>query len=71
MLTSPARPWTVWNDGDTEPLNEAITRQEAEHLLLGYPDHDYAYIQSLVRRAVHREPVPQVWGTDLTRTCRS
>ncbi len=46
MLTSPARPWTVWNDGGTEPLNEAITRQEAELLLLGYPDHDYAYIQS-------------------------
>jgi hypothetical protein len=46
MLTSPARPWTVWNDGDTEPLDEAITRQEAERLLLGYPDHDYAYIQS-------------------------
>ena len=45
-LTSPARPWTVWNDGDTEPLDEAITRQEAERLLLGYPDHDYAYIQS-------------------------
>lgn len=46
MLTSPACAWTVWNDGDTEPLDEAITRHEAERLLVGYPDHDYAYIQS-------------------------
>ena len=46
MRTAPAPSWTVWNDGDTEPLHEAPDRQEAEHLLLGRPDHDYAYIQS-------------------------
>jgi hypothetical protein len=36
----------VWNDGDSGPLREAPDRQEAERLLLGRPDHDYAYIQS-------------------------
>ena len=46
LLTEPARPWTVWNDGDKKPLHETPTRQEAEHLLLGRRDHDYAYIQS-------------------------
>ena len=38
--------WTVWNDGDTEPLQETPDRQGAERLLLGFPDHDYTYIQS-------------------------
>ena len=46
VLTGPACPWTVWNDGDAEPLHEAPTCQQAKHLLLGRPDHDYSYIQS-------------------------
>ena len=46
MRTELAPSWTVWNDGDSEPLHKAPDRQKAERLLLGPPDHDYAYIQS-------------------------
>jgi len=39
-------PWTVWMDGETVPLRKALNHTEAERVLLGYPIHDYMYIES-------------------------
>jgi hypothetical protein len=33
-------------DGETVPLRKALNHTEAERVLLGYPIHDYMYIES-------------------------
>jgi hypothetical protein len=38
--------WTVWIDEMAGPLHKVRHRQDAERILLDYPDHDYMYVES-------------------------